>query len=415
MQTHTYPLDLLSPDFVHDPVPMIDRMHAEAPVFFDPRVNGWMVGSYRVTKALERDPRISAKRSAYVSALTPPPLQERAAPLVAWYAEWMVMRDGTDHRRLRRLAAHAFAPASLRSLEARMVAVVEPILDAAIARGEMELLSELAFPLPRTIICEMLGIPDEDAGLFTQWAPNINNLLSASLGTEEIIDAVAAARAQIQEYFVAAIEERRKAPREGEILSGLVQAIEGDDTLTVDEIIDLAVFIMIGAYDTTTYLISNGLQLLLRDPEQVARARGDASSSGGPSGGHIDGWIDETLRCDPPITVNTRVVAEGFSHEGHRFEPGQMVYFVSAAINRDPEHFPDPNRFDIERDNAGDHVSFGFGPHYCIGGPLARIEARVAFRTLLARTRELRLPEQTLERAPTMLLRGWKSLRLELT
>jgi cytochrome P450 len=406
MSSATLPFDLLSPDFIRNPVPMIERMHAEAPVFFDPRVNGWMIGSHRVSKALEREPRLSATRAGYVSALTPPPLQARVEPLVAWYAEWIAMRDGTDHRRLRQLAAHAFTPRNVERLRERVAAAVEPILDAALARGEMEVLGELGYPVPRTIICEMLGIPESDVGLFSQWTPSITNMLSASLTSDEIIDHVFATRAQIHEYFTVLIADRRRAPREGEILTDLVQAIEGSDTLTADEIIDLAVFIMTGGYDTTTHLIASGLQLLLSNPEQLAAVRADPSK--------IDGWIEETLRCDPMIALNTRIVKEGFEHEEHRFEPGQMVYFLSLAANRDPERFSDPNRFDVERKNAGDHITFGFGPHHCIGAPLARMEARVVFQTILKRARELHLPEQKLERVPTMLLRGWQSLRIEL-
>ena len=406
MQDSSLPFDMLSPEFVVDPVPMIDRMHAEAPVFFDPRVNGWMVGSHRVTKALEREPRLSAARSGYVSALTPPALQERVAPLVAWYAEWMTMRDGADHRRLRQLAAHAFTPRNVERLRERVAAVAEPIIDGALARGEMEVLGELGFPVPRTIICEMLGIPESDVELFSRWTPSVTNLLSASLHTDEIVDGVLATRAQIHDYFVALIAERRRAPRDGEILTSLVQAIEGNDTLTVDEIIDLSVFIMTGGYDTTTHLIASGLKLLLEHPEQLAAVRADP--------GKIDGWIEETLRCDPQIAINTRIVSEAFEHEGHRFEPGQMVYLLTLASNRDPERFPDPHRFDIERKNAREHTTFGFGPHHCIGAPLARMEARAVFQTLLAKTRELHLPAQQLERVPTVLLRGWKSLRIEL-
>jgi cytochrome P450 len=406
MTSATLPFDLLAPEFVHDPVPMIARMHAEAPIFFDPRLNGWMVGSHRLNKALEREPRISAARAGYVSALTPAPLQARVEPLVAWYAEWIAMRDGADHRRLRQLAAHAFTPRNVELLRGRVAALAESILDTALERGELEVLGELAFPVPRTIICEMLGIPESDVALFSQWTPSITNLLSASLTTDQLIDHVFATRAQIHEYFTEVIADRRKAPREGEILTGLVQAIEGSDTLTADEIIDLAVFIMTGGYDTTTHLIASGLQLLLSHPEQLARVQADPSK--------IDGWIEETLRCDPMIALNTRIVKEAFELEGHRFEPGHMVYFLSLAANRDPERFPDPNRFDVERKNAGDHITFGFGPHHCIGAPLARMEARVVFQTILQRTRELHLPEQQLQRVPTMLLRGWQSLRVEL-
>lgn len=406
MQDASYPFDMLSPDFVRDPVPMIDRMHATTPIFFDPRVNGWMVGSWRANKALEREPRLSAARAGYVSALTPPPLQPRVEPLVAWYAQWIAMRDGTDHRRLRQLAAHAFTPRNVERLRERVVAVAEPLIDAALERGELEVLGELAFPVPRTIICEMLGIPEADVGLFSQWTPSVTNMLSASLHSDAIIDHVFATKAQIHDYFTKLIEERRRAPREGEVLSDLVQASEGSDTLAVDEIIDLAVFIMTGGYDTTTHLIASGLKFLLTHPEQLAAVKADPSK--------IDGWIEETLRMDPQIALNTRLVTEGFEFEGHRFEPYQMVYFLSLAANRDPEHFPDPNRFDVERENARDHITFGFGPHHCIGAPLARMEARTVFQTLLRRARELHLPEQTLERVPTTLLRGWKSLRVEL-
>lgn len=406
MQDATPPFDMLSPEFVTNPVPMIARMHAEAPVFFDPRVNGWMVGSWRVNKALEREPRCSAARSGYVTALTPPALQPRVLPLVAWYAEWIAMRDGADHRRLRQLAAHAFTPRNVERLRERVAAVAGPIIDAALERGHMEVLGELAFPVPRTIICEMLGIPESDVGLFSKWTPSVTNLLSASLTTDEIIDHVYATKAEVHDYFTRLVADRRRSPREGEILSDLVQAIEGNDTLTVDEIIDLAVFIMTGGYDTTTHLIASGLKFLLEHPEQLAKVRADPSK--------IDGWIEETLRLDPQIALNTRIVKEGFEHEGRRFEPGQMVYFLSLAANRDPERFPDPDRFDVERKNASEHITFGFGPHHCIGAPLARMEARTVFQTLLQKTKELRLPEQPFERVPTTLLRGWKALRIEL-
>jgi cytochrome P450 len=402
----TLPFDMLSPEFVSNPVPMIARMHAEAPVFFDPRLNGWMVGSWRVNKALEREPRCSAARAGYVWALTPPPLQPRVEPLVAWYAEWIAMRDGADHRRLRQLAAHAFTPRNVERLRERVVAVAEPIIDAALERGEMEVLGELAFPVPRTIICEMLGIPESDVALFSKWTPSVTNMLSASLTSDAIIDHVYATKAEIHDYFTRLVEERRRAPREGEVLSDLVRAIEGSDTLAVDEIIDLAVFIMTGGYDTTTHLIASGLKLLLESPEQLAKVRADPSK--------IDGWIEETLRMDPQIALNTRIVKEGFEHEGRRFEPGHMVYFLSLAANRDPERFPDPDRFDVERKNSGEHITFGFGPHHCIGAPLARMEARTVFQTLLRKTNELRLPAQEFERVPTTLLRGWKSLRIEL-
>jgi len=407
MITSTPPLDLLSPGFIEDPVPMIDRMYAESPIFFDPRLHAWMIGGLDDTKVLAKEPRLSAQRKGYVTALVPPEFKERATPLADWYGEWMVMRDGADHRRLRQLAAHAFTPRNIERLQARMLEVIDSAIDAALARGEMEVLGELAFPLPRTVICEMVGIPEADMALLSEWNPTITNILGATLTSSEIIDRVTLARTQIHEYFTRLIAERRRAPREGEILTSLVQAIDGEDSLTEDEIIDLVVFIMVGAYDTTAYLISNGLYLLLQHPEQLAAVKADPRK--------IDGWIEETLRCEPSITINTRTVIEGFDYKGHRFEPGQMAYFLPQVANRDPEYFPDPNRFDVDRHNAGDHTSFGFGAHFCIGAPLARMEARLAFQRLIARTRRLALPEQEFKRAPSMVIRALQTLRIEVS
>lgn len=399
-------LDLLAPDYVQDPTSMIDRMHAEQPVAFDARLHGWIVGGWRDVKALEREPRLTSARAGYVRAMTPPELQERVTPLVDWYAEWMVMRDGADHRRLRGLAAHAFQPRNIQKLEARIDEVSHALVDAALERAEVDVVQALAYPLPRIIICEMLGIPEADMHLFESWTPPINLLLAGALTSEEVIDRVIRARAATHEYITALIAQRRRSPREGEVLTCMVQAMAADDTLTETEVVDLAVFIMAGAYDTTAHLITNGLLAMLRDPEQLAAVRAEPS--------RVDGWVEETLRCDPSLTVNTRAVAEAFEYEGHRFEPGQMVYFVPLAANRDPARFPDPHRFDSARANASEHISFGFGAHFCIGAPLARLEARRMFRALLERTRELGLPEQEIERIPSMVVRGLQRLRVTL-
>jgi cytochrome P450 len=400
------PLDLLSPAYVQDPGPMIDRLHAEAPVCFDPRLHGWIVGGYADVEALQRDGRLTSARASYVRALTPPELQARVTPLVDWFSAWMVMRDGAAHRRLRSLAAHAFQPRALQRLEARIDAVVDERLDAALARGEIEAVSDLAYPVPRVVICEMLGIPAGDQRLFDEWTPAINELLRGALTHEDVIARVERARAGMHDYFVQAIAERRRAPREGEVLSELVRAMEAGDSLTEDEVIDLVAFIMAGAYDTTALLVANGLVALLRSPDQLAALRADPT--------RVDAAVEEALRLDPPITVNTRAVAEPLEHRGHRFEPGHMVYFVVLAANRDPARFPDPHRFDLARPNLADHLSFGFGAHFCIGAALARLEARRVLHGLLRRTRELALPEQEIRRIPNMVVRGPEAVRVVL-
>ena len=397
------PLDLLSPEYITDPVPMIDRMLAEAPMFFDPRLYGWMVGRYRDVQALQAHPNLTASRSFYVSAALPPELQEQIKPLVDWYSQWIVMMDPPAHTRLRRLGGHAFKPRELEKIRARIEEVVDQLIDAVIDRGEMELLSEFAFPLPQTIICEMVGIPLADRQRFIDWTNDLTLLLGAALNTPEAIAHALDSYTQMRAYFDELLPERRKRPIPGEVLSNLVIAAEEDDQLTADEIINLVAFIMTGGYETTTRLICNGLWLLLADPEQLARVRADPSL--------IPGWIEETLRCEPSITINVRSVTAPFEHDGHELAPGQMIYFLTSVANRDPEQFPDPHRFDVTRtDNK--HLTFGFGAHFCLGAALARMEGQIAFRKLLERLPGLTMPEQEIVRAPNFVIRPITQLRL---
>lgn len=396
------PIDILSPGFVTDPGPMIDRMLAEAPVAFDGRVQGWLVGGYGAFKDLEREPRLSSQRQGYVSALLPEPLRERIRGLEDWYGGWMVMRDGADHLRLRRLAAPAFQPLHLKRLEARIEAIVDELLAPGLARGEIEVISELAYPLPSIVICELVGMPRSDMGLFTRWVQGMNALLAATLSSAEAIDRVGESRREMHGYFSALIAERRRAPLEGELLSQLVAGAEAGDALTEDEVIDLVALIMSGAYETTANLIGNGLYLLLSDPGQLAAVQADPSL--------VAAWVEETLRLEPSVALNTRAVVEGFDYRGQRFDAGQMVYFLAIAANRDGAKFPDPHRFDVARPNCGEHVTFGFGPHFCIGAPLARMEARCAFRALLRQAPGARLAEQEIRRVPNMVVRGFERI-----
>ncbi|MEM9452962.1 MAG: cytochrome P450 [Myxococcota bacterium] len=385
---------------------MISWMHAESPIMFEERINGWLVGSYADIQELRAESRLTNQRAGIIEQLTPPELHDRVAPLAEWYAGWMMMLDGAGHRRIRRLTAHAFQPRQLEHLQSLIDTVVAQLVGAALDKGELEVTQELAFPLPRTVICEMVGLPEQDRHLFPEWFRNISLGLSIPLNTAELIDSVAGSHAAMTAYFTEKIQDRRRTPREGEVLTGLVNAMEEGDSLSEREVIDLLAVIITGAYDTTAHLITNGLHLLLQHPEQLAAVRADPSL--------VDDWIEETLRFQPSIPINMQSVGEAFEYKGHRFEAGQMVFFLAGAANRDPAHFPDPHRFDIRRDNSRDHVAFGFGPHFCLGAPLARIEARRAFHGLLERTESLTLPEQEIRYLPNTFIRGLESLRVTL-
>jgi cytochrome P450 len=394
-------MDLLHPDFIGNSIPMIDRMLREQPIAFDARIGGWLLGRYHDVMALQRDPRLHSNRIGYITAALSPELRALIAPLADWYEQWLVMRDPPAHSRLRRLAAPAFQPRNLARLEPRIEAVVDQVIDRLSGRGEMEVVTELALPVPRTIIGDMLGIPDGDRHLLTPWMQDLVALLGGALQTAEAIARALRSRAEMTAYFCDLVAERRRRPVDGEILSSLAMAHDAGDGLTMDEIVSMVALIAVAGYETTAHLIANGLVLLLLNRASLALLRERPAL--------LTGAIEEMLRCEPSPAFNTRAVREPFEHEGHRFEPGQILYFVILAANRDPARFPDPHRFDITRqDNA--HLTFGFGIHHCLGAALGRMEARIVFQRLLARLPGLHLPEQPIARLPGLAMRALERL-----
>jgi hypothetical protein len=389
-------LDLLHPDFISDPVPMIDRMLREQPIAFDPRLGGWLLGRHRDIMALQRDPRLSCQRTHLATATLPPDLRDMIEPFLAWARQSIAMSDPPRHTRLRRLASHAFQPGSLARLEPWIQSVVDELIDRVIDAGEMEVLSDLAYPLPQLVIGRMVGISAIDRDKFVAWTTAPLNVFTSSSNSAETIQQALDAVAEIKDYFGALIAERRKHLVEGEILSELIAASEEQDRLSTEEITVVAADIMSGGYHTTTHLIANAMLQLLRHPDQLALVRDNPDLAAGA--------VEEVLRYEPSITFNTRAVTEPIEYQGARFEPGQLLYFITCAANRDPERFPDPHRFDVTRkDNK--HLTFGLGAHFCLGAPLARMEARIAIRRLIERLPDLHLPEQAIERLPYMAMR----------
>ncbi|GAB4511330.1 MAG: cytochrome P450 [Haliangiales bacterium] len=396
-------LDLLHPDYIANPWPMVDRMMSEQPIAFDPRLGGWLIGRQRDMDTLRRDPRLSSRRIDYLTAMMPAELHAMSQPLLDWYGQWIVMLDMPEHMRIRKLATKAFQPHSLANIAERIRAVVDELIDKVIDSGRMEFMRDFALPLPRTIICDMVGIPAADRERFGRWTERLGALLAADLHTRADVESTLEAYHEITRFFTELIERRRRQPVEGELLSQLVLASDTDDSLTAQEVLDLVAFIMVGGYETTTHLLANGILLLLQNPTELARLRQDP--------GLIPSAVEEMLRCEPPLTLNTRLIAESFEYEGHRFEAGQLLYFITLAINRDPDRFPDPHRFDVGRDN-GAHASFGFGTHFCLGAALARLEGKIAFERLLERLPSLSLPDQALTRRPNIVLRALEALEL---
>ena len=312
-----------------------------------------------------------------------------------------LFQDPPDHTRLRGLVNKAFTPRVVENLRPRIQEVVDGLLDAVAGKGSMEVVEELAYPLPVTIICEMLGAPVEDQQKFKDWSREIARSLDPDivLPPDVLRRRFQAIRA-FREYIRGLVRERRQAPRE-DMISGLIAAEEAGQQLTEEEILTTCTLLLVAGHETTVNLIGNGVLQLLRHPDQLAKLQGDPSLAGDA--------VEEVLRFDPPVQMNLRIALEDRQFDGVNVEKGTSVVLLIGASNRDPSHFPDPDRFDIIRGDDR-HLSFGFGSHFCLGAPLARLEGEIALRTLTQRFRGFALPKETPPYRENIVLRGLASL-----
>lgn len=293
--------------------------------------------------------------------------------------ESMVMRDGADHRRLRTLAHKAFTPSRVAALEQRIAQITDSLLDAADARGEMDLIAGLALPLPVAVISDMMGVDERYRNHFHRWMKGILELDGA--GWLELLTNYPN-MIKINRFLRALIAERRE--RKGDdLLSAMVEAEEAGDKLSFDELVASTLIILLAGHETTVNLIGNGLLALLEHPDQLARLRAHPEL--------MDAAVEEMLRYTSPVQLNApRYACEDTELGGVAIRKGAAVCAIIGSANHDEAQFEDPERFDVGR-QPNRHVAFGFGPHFCLGAPLARLETKIAFRALLQRYSDIEL------------------------
>ena len=322
---------------------------------------------------------------------------------LAGSGEMLIGSDPPGHTRLRSLVNRAFTPAMVAALELRIREVTAELLDRAGSPGEIELVSELANPLPVTIIAEILGVDPALRDDFKRWS---HSTVSGSPGSRTASDEersrVSKDRQEFSDYFRRAIEERRREPRE-DLISALVRAEDEEHALTADEVLAFTQLLLIAGNETTTNLIGNMVLALLEHPEQLQRVMDDRSL--------IPNTVEEALRYDSPVQFLFRVAAHDVELAGTTIKQGTAVLPLYASANRDERKFPDPDRFDVTRSTQG-HLAFGYGIHFCLGAPLARLEAKVALEELLNRCPRLARNSATVDRLDSMFLRGLKQLPL---
>ncbi|MGZ2358116.1 cytochrome P450 [Streptomyces sp. 372A] len=368
---------LLTPEARRDPYPLYARMRREDPVHRSPQ-GVWYLTRYADVEAALGDLRLSNDRDRMTRAYSAlgGDLKEFSR-LTDRLGRVMSNTDPPDHARLRRLANRAFTARRVEALRDRVQHLVDRFIDAAVAAGpELELIEAVASPLPMAVVCELFGIPEEDRPRVKGWFSRFGRLSEDIAESEQAID-------QYEDYLSGLIRQRRRDPGD-DLISALVATQTHDDRLTDSELLSTCFVLITAGDETTTHLITNGVLALLRHPDQLARLREDA--------GLVRGAVEELARYDTVTQAIVRVVAEDLEIGGRTLREGELVYLFLAATNRDPERFEDPDRLDLTRP-GNRHLSFGHGPHFCLGGPLARLQTEVAVGTLVRRLPGLRLAE----------------------
>jgi cytochrome P450 len=394
-----------NPAFLANPYPVYALLRATSPVFRPP-IPGYegpglaVLTRYEDVEAVLRDPRFSVDRTrahvfqAFADRL---PRQLLVGPDAF---RTMLMMDPPDHTRIRHLVNRAFTP---RRVEERMRPRIEALVDELLApvqgRGELDVMRDFAEPLPAIVIAELLGVPARDHRQFKQWSSELLAEGPARAFEPGAQERTAALFGQLREYMRGIVAERRSAPGE-DLISGMTLAQEERDALSEGELISTALLLLIAGHETTTNLIGNGLLALLRNPEQLARLRGEPEL--------LDNAIEELLRYDSPVQATVRIATEDVAVGGAVIPKDAVAVTLLGAANRDPAAFPEPDRLDLARENVR-HLSFGLGTHFCLGAGLARLEARLAFRGLLALP-GLALATEAPEYRPNPFLRGLRSL-----
>ncbi len=380
-----------------DPYPLYARMRREHPVYRSSQ-GVWYLTRYADVAAAVFNPALSSGGERMVRAMEAQGgAAARLSRLTRRGDQTMFNSDPPDHTRLRKLAIMAFTTRRVHGLRPRIEAVTDELLDAAVAAGPtMDLIEALAFPLPITVICELLGVPYADRGHIRTWSrQSLDGILNPEAAelAEQGLEAFKA-------YLRDLIRRRRGKPGD-DLISGLIAAQESGDRLSDEELTATCGLLLVSGHETTANLIGNGMLALLRHPDELRRLRDDPRL--------IRSAVEEVLRYDSPAQAVSRVVVGEVEIGGARLRDGQRVFPLLGAANRDPERFSGPDRLDIGRaDNR--HLSFGSGPHFCLGAPLARLQGEIAIGALVRRLPRLRLDTDVAEWLPHPLLRGLATL-----
>lgn len=393
------PLNPLLPEFLQNPYPFYEQLRNEAPIFWSEKSKYWMLTRYEDIHAVLKDMSYEKQLQRWKQVNPLVQMMPQVKTLLSSRSSWMLNQNPPDHTRMRGLVNRAFTPKMVNEMRPHIEEIANFLIDRLEGREQFDLVSEFAFPLPVTVIAEMLGVPREDREKFKNWShaltdtleptPNLERMKLANTATEELYD-----------YLRPLVAQRRKEPK-NDLISALAAAEDEGKKLTEEELLANCVLILVAGHETTVNLIGNAVRVLLQHPDQLEKLKSNPELIGGA--------IGEVLRFESPVQVTRRLAGEQMDLNGTTIKDGDMLVLLLGAANRDPSMFPNPNEFDITRDNKK-HMAYGHGIHHCLGSSLADAEGQIAVGTLFKRLPNLRIVDPNIEIRHPFALRGAKQL-----
>lgn len=391
--------DLLTKENVNNPHPYFHELRSKAPIYWNEKYRGWIFTRYKDVDTLLSSPDLTAERMKPPKNM-PEELVLDMSTTFQVLSRWLVFQDPPNHTRLRLLLNKAFTPKAVEKMRPFVYELTDYFLDKMDGSKKVELIKEYTFLIPVFVISHMLGIPKEDRDLIKQWSDDLLLFVFGAVNNPERHERAKNGLQQMVEYLEDVIKSRMKNPKE-DLITALVQTKEKEDSLSLEEIISTCTLLVFGGHDTTTNLIANGLYSLMKNPDQFEMLKNDPSL--------INTAVEELLRYDGPSKSTLRIAKNDFEYEGVQIKKEDRVLLINAAANRDPEVFEDPDKLDITR-HPNRHMGFGKGIHYCLGAPLARLEATIAINQIIKRFPNMELERENLDWKPIITARALKEL-----
>ena len=388
------------PATLANPYPLFARMRDEDPCHWSPRLKSWVLTRYDDVKAVTQDGKLSSNRLQPFFASLPSEEAQKIGDIIRYLSLWMVFKDPPEHTRLRRLTSKVLHAKSMQGMRTQVEDIAAWLLDSLRGRDQFDFVAEFAGPLPCLVIMAMLGVPREDLATMKRLSDDMALFIGSSRMAAEKYDTAQAATHAMADYFRHLIDVRRAAPGT-DLLSQLVHLRDGDDRLSEDELVATCILLLFAGHETTTNHIANGLLSLMQFPAQMHKLRNHP--------GLTNAAVEELLRHEGPSGAQVRVVQVEHERHGKTLMPGERLFMMLNAANRDPRAYADPDVLDIDRDGVA-HLAFGYGAHICLGFPLARTEGQVAFGALLKRYAHIEAATATQTWLNSLVFRGVTAL-----